>query len=134
MKDKKKDKILRRKRDPRFFDHVSCRILLEKYKHLQRKVDQWLVFAVIRQKMSSVDLNASEKSLVFVTIRHRKFHLYVQLSYTKISKLRKNAHLWKDTAFLHFEGKFRKCDISVKRKHTKTNENMIFSALFTNFR
>ena len=56
----------------------------------------------------TVDLNASEKSLVFVTIRHRKFHLYVQLSYTKISKLRKNAHLWKDTAFLHFEGKLRK--------------------------
>ena len=33
-----------------------------------------------------------------------------------------------------FEGKFRKYDISVKRKHTKTNENMIFSVLFTNFR
>ena len=32
-----------------------------------------------------------------------------------------------------FEGKFRKYDISVKRKHTKTNENMIFSVLFTNF-
>ena len=33
-----------------------------------------------------------------------------------------------------FEGKFRKYDIFVKRKHTKTNENMIFSVLFTNFR
>ena len=32
-----------------------------------------------------------------------------------------------------FEGKLRKYDISVKRKHTKTNKNMIFSALFTNF-
>ena len=29
-----------------------------------------------------------------------------------------------------FEGKLRKYDISVKRKHTKTNENMIFSDLF----
>ena len=28
----------------------------------------------------------------------------------------------------------RKYDISVKRKHTKTNENMNFSVLFTNFR
>ena len=32
-----------------------------------------------------------------------------------------------------FEGKFRKYDISVKRKHTKNNENIIFSVLFTNF-
>ena len=29
--------------------------------------------------------------------------------------------------------KFRKYDISIKRKHTKTNENMIFPILFTNF-
>ena len=36
-------------------------------------------------------------------------------------------------AFL-FEGKFRKYDISVKQKHTKTNENMIFCVLFINFR
>ena len=28
-----------RKKDPRLFDHVSYRILAEKYKHLQRKVD-----------------------------------------------------------------------------------------------
>ena len=33
-----------------------------------------------------------------------------------------------------FNGKLRKYDITVKQKHTKTNENMIFSALFTNFR
>ena len=32
-----------------------------------------------------------------------------------------------------FEGKFIKYDISVKRKHTKTNKNAIFSSLFTNF-
>ena len=32
-----------------------------------------------------------------------------------------------------FEGKFRKYDISVKRKHTKADEKMIFSVLFTNF-
>ena len=59
----------------------------------------------MRQKIPSfrkVYLNASEKLLVFVTIPHRKFHLYVQLSYTKISYLRKNTHLRKDAAFLHF--------------------------------
>ena len=33
-----------------------------------------------------------------------------------------------------FEGKFRKYDISVKRKRTKTNEKVIFPVLFTNFR
>ena len=36
-----------RKKDPQLFDHVSYRILAEKYKHLQRKVDQWLVLAAI---------------------------------------------------------------------------------------
>ena len=36
-----------KKRDPRLFDHVSCRILVKKYKQLQRKVDQWLDLAEI---------------------------------------------------------------------------------------
>ena len=40
-----------------------CRILAEKYKHLQRKVDQWLVFAVIRQKISSFRLNIVNEKL-----------------------------------------------------------------------
>ena len=39
--------IKQKKRDLRFFDHVSSRILSEKYKRLQRKVDQWLAFGVI---------------------------------------------------------------------------------------
>ena len=33
-----------------------------------------------------------------------------------------------------FDRKFRKYDIPVKRKHTKTNENIIFSVFLTNFR
>ena len=33
-----------------------------------------------------------------------------------------------------FEGKLSKYDISLKRKHTRTNKKMIFSLLFTNFR
>ena len=37
----------KKKRDPRLFDHVFYRILAKKYKHLQRKVDQWLVLAAI---------------------------------------------------------------------------------------
>ena len=32
----------------------------------------------------------------------RKFHLLVQLSYTKISYLYENTHLRKDATFLHF--------------------------------
>ena len=96
-------------RDRRFFDHVSCRIS-EKHKHLQRKVGKWLARAPAKNlnEKSNLDLNAknliltsSEKSLVFVTIRHRKFHLYLQLSYTKISYLCNNTHLRKDAAFLH---------------------------------
>ena len=49
-----------------------------------------------------VDLISSQNSLVFVTKRHKKFHLYAQLSYTKISYLRKTMHLREDAAFLHF--------------------------------
>ena len=60
-----------------------------------------------------VYLNASKKSLAFVTTRHRKYNLYVQLSFTKISYLRKSTHLRKDAAFWHFHSK-------------KSSENMIF--------
>ena len=44
----------------------------------------------------------SEKSFAFFTIRHRKFHLYVQLWHTNILYLRKNTHLREDATFLHF--------------------------------
>ena len=67
----------------------------------------------LKYRQRKVDLNTSKKSFVFATIRHRKFHLYVQLSYTKISYLRKNTHLRKDAAFLHFCLK-------------ESSENMIF--------
>ena len=40
-------------------------------------------------RQRKVHLNTSKKSFVFVTIRHRKFHLYIHLSYTKIWYLRK---------------------------------------------
>ena len=64
---------------------------------------------LLKYRQRKVDLNTSKKSLVFVTMRH----LYVQLSYTKISYLRKNTHLRKDAAFLHFRLK-------------ESSENMIF--------
>ena len=53
---------------------------------------------LLKYCQQKVDLYTSKKLLVFVT----KFHRYVQLSYTKISCLRKNTHLRKDAAFLHF--------------------------------
>ena len=97
-----------------------------------KKTENFIFSLKYRQR--KVGLNTSEKSLVFVTIRHRKFHPYVQLSYTKISNLRKHTHFAEICCFLtfSFEGKFRKY-ISVKREHTKTNKNIIFSILFTNF-
>ena len=67
----------------------------------------------LKYRQRKVDLNVNEKSLVFVTIRHRKFHLYVQLLYTKMSCLSKNTHLQRDAAFLHFCLK-------------ESSENMIF--------
>ena len=62
----------------------------------------------LKYRQRKVDLNTSKKLLVFVTIRH-----HIRLSYTKISYLRKNTHLRKDAAFLHFRLK-------------ESSENMIF--------
>ena len=67
----------------------------------------------LKYRQRKFDLNTSKKSLVFFTIRPRKYHICVQLSYTKISYLRKNKHLQKDAAFLHFRLK-------------ESSENIIF--------
>ena len=96
-----------KKRDPRLSDHVSCRISAEKYKHLQRQLTNGLFYLqydvanfifLLKYRQQKVDLNEGGKSVVFVTKRH----LYAQLSNTKISYLRKNTYLRKDSAFLHF--------------------------------
>ena len=112
----------RRKKDLRFYDHVSWRILLGKCK--KPSIKSWPM-ACFRCNMTEnfifslkycqrkVDPNTSRKSHVFGTIRHRQFHLYVQLSYTKISYLCKNTHLWNDAASLHFPLK-------------ESSENMIY--------
>ena len=88
----------------------------------------------LKYRQQKVDLNTSKKSLVFVTIRH-KIYLRAAVVYENFIFTQKYAFAER-CCFLtfSFEGKLRKYDISVKRKHTKTNENMIFSALFTNFR
>ena len=87
----------------------------------------------LKYRQQKVDLNTSKKSLVFVTIRH-KIYLRAAVVYENFIFTQKYAFAER-CCFLtfSFEGKLIKYDISVKRKHTKTNENTIFSALFTNF-
>ena len=88
----------------------------------------------LKYRQRKVDLNTSKKSLVFVTIRQKTSSLRPAILYENFIFTQKYAFAER-CCFLtfSFEGKLRKYDISVKRKHTKTNENMIFSALFTNF-
>ena len=86
-----------KKRDLRFFDHVSCTILLEKYKNFHRKVDQWLVFAVIRQKISSFPLILPTKSW---TKHWEKVTCFRCNATYKISSLR-SAIVYEDFIFTH---------------------------------
>ena len=87
----------------------------------------------LKYRQRKVDLNTSKKSLVFVTIRQKISSLRPAILYENFIFTQKYAFAER-CCFLtfSFEGKLRKYDISVKRKHTKTNEN-IFSVLFTNF-
>ena len=89
----------------------------------------------LKYRQRKVDLNTSKKSLVFVTIRQKTSSLRPGIVYENFIFTQKYPFAER-CCFLTFSfgGKLRKYDISVKRKHTKTNENMIFSALFTNFR
>ena len=85
----------------------------------------------LKYRQRQVDLNSRKKSLVFVTTRH----LYVQLSYTKNSYLRKNTHLRKDAAFLHFRLKESSENMIFPwnrniRKHTKKRSFLHFSQIF----
>ena len=68
---------------------------------------------LLKYRQLKVDLNTFTPKH-FVTIRNRKFHLWMQLAYTETSYLRKNTHLRKDVVFLHFRLK-------------ESSENMIFS-------
>ena len=64
----------------------------------QYDVENFIFF--VKYPQQKVHLKTSQKSLFFVTLQHRKFHLYIELSYTKISYLRQNMHFQRDAAFL----------------------------------
>ena len=82
---------------------------------LQYYVENFAFLVKYRQR--KVDLDTSEKLLVFFTIQH----LYAQLSYMKIPYLRENTHLWKDVAFLHFV--WRKVKEIWYSSKTRTHKN-----------
>ena len=79
----------------------NMNIFKEKLKNgfFSLQCDRKFIFS-LKYRQRKIDLNTSKKSLVFVIIR--KFHLYAQLSYMKISYLLKNTHLRKDAVFSHF--------------------------------
>ena len=89
----------------------------------------------LKYRERKVDLKTSKKLHVFVTIRQKISSLRPAIAYENFIFTQKYAFAER-YYFLtfSFEGKLRKCDVSVKRKRTKINENMIFPALFTNFR
>ena len=93
-----------------------------------------LIFLLIYLQRKA-DLNTSEKSLVFVTVQHNAYTIRPAIICESFIFTKKYAFAER-CCFLtfSFKGKLRKYNISVKRKHTKTNENITFSALFTNFR
>ena len=93
-----------------------------------------IFISLLEYRQRKVDLNTSKKSLVFVKIRQKISSLRPAILYENFIFTQKYAFAER-CCFLtfSFEGKLRKYDISVKREHTKTNENLIFSALFTNF-
>ena len=80
---------------------------MEKYEYLQQKVEKWLVFAVIRQKILSIRFNPVSKKWTQTPAKiplfssHYNFFTFSYL-YKKSSYLCKNTHLRKDAAFLHF--------------------------------
>ena len=86
---------------------------------------------LLKHCQRKVDLNTSKKSCFrySATLKISSFHpiiIYKNFIFTQKKAFAKRCCF---LTFL-FEGKLRKYDISVKRKHTKTNENMVFSALF----
>ena len=82
---------------------------------------------LLKYRQRNFDLNTSKKLLVFVTIRPAI--IYESFIFTqKYAFAERYCFLT-----FSFKGKLRKYDISVKRKHTKSNENITFSALFTHF-
>ena len=90
----------------------------------------------LKYRQRKVELNTSKKIACF------RYNTTQKISSLRPAIIYENFIFTQKYAFAErccfltfsFEEKFRKHYISVKRKHTKTNENMIFSVLFTNFR
>ena len=90
-----------KKRDSRLFDHVFYRILAEKYKHLQRKFDQWLVLAAIRRsKFHLFHLNIFNGMLTLTLVKNCLFS-----SQNDISIFTQKYHIQK----FHIYARIRKC-------------------------
>ena len=124
------------KRNPCFLDHISCKIFQRKYKYLQRKLNQLLIFAKILSTKSLLKHQPKNSCLHYNTIW--------KISYLRTAAVYENFIFTQKYAFTErccfltfsFERKFRKYDISVKQtkiKLTKANKSMTFSAIFTTF-
>ena len=116
----------KKKRDLRFFDHnptitfpaghyiKNTNIVNKKLANRLFSLQYENFIFWLKYRQQKVDLKTTQKLLVFVTIQHRKFHLYVQLSCMKIKYIyARKTHLRKDAAFSHFRLKV-------------SSENMIF--------
>ena len=90
--------------DSRFFDYVSCRILSENMNIVNEK----LTYAVAKNRL--VWLQYDRKFIFTHSYRLRKLHIYTRIHICRKMLLSYN---------FFFEGKFRKYDISIKRKHKK---------------
>ena len=125
-----------KKSDLGFYDHVSWRIL-EKYKHLQQKADQWLVFAAMRQKISPFCLSIVNEKLTYIPAKNYLFSLQYEISSLRPAIIYENFMFTQKHAFTErccfltfsFEAKLRKYNISV----TETYENKQKHDLFCSF-
>ena len=129
--------------ESRFFDHVSCRIISEKRNIFNEKLTNCLFsqqynvkhfLFLFKYHQQKVELNTSKKLFVFVSKWQKSSSLRTTIVYKNF------VFTWEYTfaercCFLTFtfEGMFSKYGISVKRKHAKTNKNVIFSVVFPNF-
>ena len=108
-----------------------------------RKMGSVILFTprVMSFKMSKIlsfRLNVVNKKLTWTPAKNHLFLLQCQILSLRTIIVYENFIFTREYAFAErccfltfsFEGKFRKYYISVKRKQTKTNENMIFSVMF----
>ena len=100
-----------------------------------------IVYFPCKHRRTSFRLNVVNKKLTWTPAKNYLFLLQCQISSLRTVIVYENFIFTREYTFAErccfltfsFEGKFRKYYISVKRKQTKTNENMIFSVMFINF-